>query len=108
MNQIECVKVVKFLSLRCPSMRVEDGTADAWYLSLCDWEFDDAMTAAQALTERQPYVALSELLTETRSHWGRRIGRQRVAAIEAQIAAENGPEGQRDMTGLTIGSPVDA
>lgn len=92
MTEAECVSLISFLAARCPSMRIEDVTPRAWYLDLEPFELDDAMQAARELTLSQPYVSLSELYGATKQVHDRRIGRQRVAELEAErLAIESEP-----------------
>ena len=91
MTPTDCVRLVKFINARCPAMRLDEATPDAWYLDLADLDINDALAAARAISARQAFVNLHELLTETASIQRTRQGRERVEQLEAQIAAENPP-----------------
>ena len=88
MTEAECVQVLAFLAGRCPSMRIEDITPRAWHLDLEEFALADCMTAARELTLAQPYVSLCDLYDATKKIADRRIGREKLAAIEAADAAE--------------------
>jgi hypothetical protein len=92
MTETECVRLVAYLASRCPSMRLEDSTPSVWYDDLSELDHADCHQAVRDLTTRQPYVALCDLLTEARTVQSRRLGRQRVAELEAErLAIESEP-----------------
>lgn len=108
MTATECVKLVAYIASRCPAMRVEDTTAAAWYHGdLEHVDHNDGIEAAQRLTRRQNFVSLAELLTECETVRRERVGRERTAAIAAQIERENAGElRDRPVASLTVGQPI--
>lgn len=91
-------------------MKLDDETPDAWFVDLRHFDVADTTEAAWAISRRQGYVALHELISETEAICRRREGRERRERLEAQIAAEN-PAGElrdRPVAALTAGEPIPA
>lgn len=84
MTPTEVTKLCALLAARCPQQRFEDGTPDAWHADLKDVPLADATEAVRRVTTRQPFCALSDLLTEIRALRNERA----TARHHEQLAAE--------------------
>ena len=109
MNPLECVQLCKFIAARCPAMRMQDETPEAWYVDLVEFDLADAMQAAQTTTLAKAFIGVGDLVTECQNIQRRRIGRQKLAEREAKIAAENPPAletRERPLAALLAGTPI--
>jgi hypothetical protein len=66
MNAEETIKLARFVRAACPQQKFDEYTADAWLMLLAEVEYRDAMTAAQTLAKRQPFVAPAEIIGEVK------------------------------------------
>lgn len=73
MNAEETIKLARFVRAACPQQKFDEYTADAWLMLLADVEYRDAMTAAQTLAKRQPFVSPAEVIGEVKRIRGDRL-----------------------------------
>lgn len=88
MTPTECVKIVALIDARCPASKIADATADAWYIDLREVEFEDGWNAALAISRRQAFVGLHDLLAESATLRQSRVGGERIAELAAIDEAE--------------------
>lgn len=88
MTPVECVQIVNLIANRCPASRLGDYTADSWYPDLASVDYADAFDAVMAVSRRQAFVGLHELLTECHDIARHRLGAERAAVIAIERAAE--------------------
>ena len=103
MTPTECVKLCKFIAARCPAVRMQDETPEAWYVDLVEFDLADAMQAVRTTTLAKAFIGVGDLVTECQNIQRRRIGRQKIGDRERRIAAENG--GDADLEPVTKGEP---
>lgn len=85
--------------------------AAAWGRVLGDTALEDALQAVDAwYAEHRDRIMPADVNLGARKIAGQRIGRQRLAALEAEIAAENPPaeltERERPLSALMAGTPI--
>lgn len=108
MTPTECVRLVRFIAARCPAMRMQDETPEAWYVDLVQYDLTDALEAARRASLDQTFISVGDLVRECEAIVRRRAGQQRQAQLEAEIAAEN-PTAElhsRPVAALTVGESV--
>lgn len=88
MTPTQAVDVVRLISERCPASRLAEATADAWYYDLVDIDYTDAHDAVLAISRRQAFVNLHELIAESSTIARARLGAIRAAQLEAEKRAE--------------------
>lgn len=109
MTPTEAVKLCRFIAARCPAMRMQDETPDAWYVDLVEFDLADAIEAARRATLDKTFIGVGDLVRECRVIVNRREGARRLAEREAEIAAENrGDLHSRPVAALEVGKPVPA
>lgn len=104
MTPVECVDLVEFIADRCPAMKMRDGTPEAWYLDLVNYDLADALEAARRATLDKTFIGIGDLVRECETIVRHRLGEQRQAQRAAQIAAEN--HGDTDPQPVTTGGPA--
>lgn len=59
--------LVRYVKACCPQQAIDEYTPDAWFDLLGDLSAEDCLRAVRAITQRQPFVAPSEIRDEVRS-----------------------------------------
>src|SRR3954454_22501609 len=109
MTPTQCVDLVEFIAGRCPAMRMQPNTPETWFVDLVGFDLADALEAARTVTLRQTFIGIGDLVTECHAIVSRRIGAQKVAEREAEIATENADElRSRPVGALTAGKSIPA
>jgi hypothetical protein len=68
MNELEAVKLARYVRALCPQQKFDEYTADAWGDVLARYDFEDCKAAAAELGQRQPFIAPAEIIAEVRKH----------------------------------------
>lgn len=111
MTPVECVRLVKFVAARCPAMRMQDDTPEAWYVDLVEFDLTDALEAARRTTLAKTFIGIGDLVDECRAIVRKREGERRLAQIEAEVLAENPPtaavtDKARPLAALLVGTSI--
>lgn len=109
MTPTECVHLCKFVAARCPAMKVQDETPEAWYVDIVEFDLADALEAVRRATLRKAFIGIGDIVEEARAIVRKRDGERRVAELDAQVAAENGgeiTERERPLLALMAGSTL--
>lgn len=109
MTPVECVHLVKFIGDRCPAMRMAEGTPEAWYVDLVEFDLPDALEAARRVTLDKTFIGIGDLVSECQAIVRKREGIAARARIDAEIAeAERGEVSDRShpLRALIAGTPV--
>ena len=85
MTPTQTVQLVALVASVCPSMRMEETTADAWHALLADLDHDDARAAVLRLGRRQRYIAACDIRDEVRVIRHDRLARTPVPAPPADL-----------------------
>jgi hypothetical protein len=73
MNAKEAAALCRLAKAACPQQAIDEHTPEAWFLLMGNVRFEDARDALVAITQRQPFVAPSEIIAEVRRVRGKRI-----------------------------------
>jgi hypothetical protein len=85
-NRKETVLLTRMVAAACPQQAIDDYTPDAWFELLGDLAFDDCRAATKTITQRQPFIAPSEIRAEVRRIRSDRIARSVIPAPPAELA----------------------
>jgi hypothetical protein len=66
-NDLEAVKLARYVRAICPQQKFDEYTADTWYDLLRDYDFDACKQAAITIGRRQPFIAPAEIIEEVRA-----------------------------------------
>lgn len=78
----EVVKLIAYIRAACPSQAFEEYTADAWAEILPrHYTLDECRAAVIAVKQRQPYVDVSDVITEARRARRARQDRQEIRTL---------------------------
>lgn len=83
MNELEAVKITRYVRALCPQQKFDEYTADAWHDVLAPYGFDDCKQAAAAVAARQPFVSPSDMVAEVK-----RVRAQRLDGFVYEPAAD--------------------
>lgn len=64
MNSTETTQFVRYIAALFPATKVDAFTADAWHDVLHRYDLDDARNAALAVSQRQAFCALADVVAE--------------------------------------------
>jgi hypothetical protein len=73
MNAKEAAALCRLAKAACPQQAIDEHTPEAWFMLMGNVRFEDARDALVAITQRQPFVAPSEIIAEVRRVRGKRI-----------------------------------
>ena len=66
MNELEAVKLARYVRALCPQQKFDEYTADAWGDVLESYEYDACKKAVARLAMNQPFIAPAEIIHEVR------------------------------------------
>lgn len=80
MTRDEVLLLGRWVQAACPQQKWDKYTPDVWTEMLGAYPAEDAMLAAKALVQRQPFIALAELITEIKV-----IRKARIQAVGPEV-----------------------
>lgn len=88
MNREETTKLTRYVKAACPQQAIDDFTPDVWFDFLRDLDVDDCIRAVRAIIDRQPFVAVSEIIAEVKRIRTERLSNSDLALPAADPADE--------------------
>ena len=110
MTKTETAQLLTFIAA-FDRRTIGEADVEAWHLILADADATDCAEAVrQHFATSREWLMPADVNTGARAVANRRVGRQRRAALEAEIAAENPPaeltSRERPLLALMAGTPV--
>lgn len=86
MNRNEVLALGRWVQAACPQQKWDKHTPDVWTEMLDMYSAGDAMNAVKTLVQRQPFISLSDLITEIK-----KIRAKRFEGVELDMIGAAAP-----------------
>lgn len=73
MNSTETLQLVRYIAALFPATKVDEFTADAWHDVLHKYDLEDARAAAVAVSQRQTFCSLADIVVELKRVRAKRL-----------------------------------